>query len=274
MDIGSGENRGFYQPVRRRSPAHAVDAKMRACRQGAGEDTPHGDQSQSPARTQRRAGDTVAVHGDRVAAPPAPAPAPVPAIADTVGRCFELRDRAPADAIALVHAALTTPGLTADDEIKLLACRIRAEALSGSAGAVIATADRIETRLQDEPRPPEFVLRALSNAGAALHTVDQVPRALALYRRAYDAAEAGESDLAQVKMLINVGSIQSEHLDAYDLAERTYAQAQQIADAGGVVEPLLPYNRATNLLRLDRRIRRVCSSRRRWPPAGPRRIRC
>ena len=248
MDIGSGENRGFYQPARRRSPAHAVVAKMRACRQGAGEDTPHGHQSQSPARTQRRAGDTVAVHGDRVAAPPAPAP--VPAIADTVGRCFELRDRAPADAIALVHAALTTPGLTADDEIKLLACRIRAEALSGSAGAVIATADRLETRLQDEPRPPEFVLRALSNAGAALHTVGQVPRALALYRRAYEAAEADESDLAQVKMLINVGSIQSEYLQAYALAETTFEQAATIGARSGVFDPLLPYNRGLNFLRM------------------------
>ncbi|MDC7807269.1 GGDEF domain-containing protein [Luteimonas sp BLCC-B24] len=179
-----------------------------------------------------------------------PAPAPVPAIADTVGRCFELRDRAPADAIALVHAALTTPGLTADDEIKLLACRIRAEALSGSAGAVIATADRIETRLQDEPRPPEFVLRALSNAGAALHTVGQVPRALALYRRAYEAAEAGESDLAQVKMLINVGSIQSEYLQAYALAETTFEQAATIGARSGVFDPLLPYNRGLNFLRM------------------------
>ena len=63
----------------------------------------------------------------------------------------------------------------------------------------------------------------------------------------------------------------------FAIAERFYGDGnkyQQIADASGVVEPLLPYNRATNLLRLDRPDKRVCSSRRRWPPAGPRRIRC
>ena len=92
--------------------------------------------------------------------------------------------------------------------------------------------------------------------------------------------EKADAKVAAAKELVNRlsaeqrASIQSEHLDAYDLAERTYAQAQQIADASGVVEPLLPYNRATNLLRLDRPDKRVCSSRRRWPPAGPRRIRC
>lgn len=201
-------------------------------------------------------------------------PAHAQRVDDAIGRCFELRDRVPGDAITLARATLASPGLTSDDEIKLLACLARAEALSGRTEDVVATVDRIEALLLAEPRPAEFTLRALSNAGAALHVVGDVSRALELYRRAFEAAQAGEADLAQVKMLINVASMQSEHLDAYDLAERTYAQAQQIADASGVVEPLLPYNRATNLLRLDRRIRRVCSSRRRWPPAGPRRIRC
>ncbi|PBS11908.1 hypothetical protein CMZ82_12275 [Lysobacteraceae bacterium NML93-0792] len=179
-------------------------------------------------------------------------PAHAQRVDDAIGRCFELRDRAPGDAITLARATLASPGLTSDDEIKLLACLARAEALSGRTEDVVATVDRIEALLLAEPRPAEFTLRALSNAGAALHVVGDVSRALELYRRAFEAAQAGEADLAQVKMLINVASIQSEHLDAYDLAERTYAQAQQIADASGVVEPLLPYNHATNLLRLDR----------------------
>lgn len=184
------------------------------------------------------------------AAPPAPAPAQ--RIDEAIGHCFELRDRVPGEAITLARATLASPGLTSDDEIKLLACVARAEALSGRTDDVVATVDRIEALLLAEARPPEFTLRALSNAGAALHVVGDISRALELYRRAFEAAQAGESNLAQVKMLINVGSIQSEHLDAYDLAERTYAQAQQIADASAVVEPLIAYNRATNLLRLDR----------------------
>lgn len=177
---------------------------------------------------------------------------PGQSVDDAIGRCFELRDRAPAEAIALVRTTLASPGIAPDDEIKLQACLARAAALAGHTDDVVATVDRIEALLLAEPRPPEFTLRALSNAGAALHTIGHVPRALELYRRAFEAAQAGESNLAQVKMLINVGSIQSEHLDAYELAERTFAQAQQVADASGIADPLLAYNRGTNLLRLGR----------------------
>jgi len=170
-----------------------------------------------------------------------------------IDRCFELRDSAPAEAIALAHGTLSASTLAADDEIKLLSCLARAAALSGRVDEVIVAADRIDALLLAAPQPPEFALRALSNAGAALHLIGHVPRALDLYRRAFEAAQAGESNLAQVKMLINVASIHSEHLDAYDLAERTFAQAQGIADANDVIDPLLQYNRGLNHLRAGQR---------------------
>lgn len=170
-----------------------------------------------------------------------------------VERCFDLRDTRPAEAIAIAHAALSPSGVPAPEEIKLQSCLARAAALTGDALTVIDAVDRIEALLSEAPQPPEFALRALSNAGAALHLAGDVPRALALYTRALEVAEAGESELAQVKMLNNVGNIHSEELEAFDDAERIYARAQAIADGLGVPEPMLGYNRGLNHLRAGRR---------------------
>jgi len=172
-------------------------------------------------------------------------------VAAQVERCLDLRESRPADAIAIAHAALAA-ALPADDEIKLQTCLARAAALTGDALTAIESVDRIEALLAATPQPPEFALRALSNAGAALHLAGDVPRALALYTRAFEVAEAGDSDLAQVKMLNNVGSIHSEEMEDFEVAERIFARAQAIADANGLSEPILGYNRGLNHVRAGR----------------------
>ncbi|MET0329729.1 MAG: GGDEF domain-containing protein [Luteimonas sp.] len=192
---------------------------------------------------------TTAVAAPAQAAAPHAEPGPVTA---QVERCFELRESRPAEAIAIAHAALSGSGVAAPDEIKLQTCLARAAALTGDALTAIDAVDRIESLLASAPQPPEFALRALSNAGAALHLAGDVPRALALYTRAFETAEAGESDLAQVKMLNNVGNIHSEELEAFDVAEQIYARAQGIAETRGLSEPILGYNRGLNHVRAGR----------------------
>ncbi|VXB30018.1 conserved exported hypothetical protein [Luteimonas sp. 9C] len=174
------------------------------------------------------------------------------ALAAQVERCFELRERRPVEAVAIAHAALSGEDLPAPEAIKLQACLARAAALTGDALTAIDAVDRIERLLAVSPQPPEFALRALSNAGAALQLAGDVPRALALYTRALEAAETGDSAIAQVKMLNNVGNIHSEELEAFDDATRLFARAQAIADAGGLAEPVLLYNQGLNHLRAGR----------------------
>lgn len=181
-----------------------------------------------------------------------PGAAPAHGLASQIERCFGLRETHPGDAVAIAHAALSTPDLPVPEAIKLQSCLARGAALTGDALTAIEAVDRIETLLAASPQPPEFALRALSNAGAALQLAGDVPRALALYTRAFEAAEASESDIAQVKMLNNVGNIHSEELEAFDAAERIFARAQAIADADGRPEPVLGYNRGLNHVRAGR----------------------
>ena len=173
-------------------------------------------------------------------------------LAAQVERCFELRESRPAEAIAIAHAALSGTDLPAPEEIKLQTCLARASALTGDALTAIDAVDRVESLLTASPQSPEFALRALSNAGAALQLAGDVPRALALYTRAFEAAEAGDSDIAQIKMLNNVGNIHSEELEAFDDAVRIFARAQAIADKAGLSEPILSYNQGLNHLRAGR----------------------
>nr|WP_232115413.1 GGDEF domain-containing protein [Luteimonas sp. XNQY3] len=182
----------------------------------------------------------------------APDTGPGQPLAAQVERCFDLRETRPAEAIAIARAALSGTDMPAAEEIKLQTCLARAAALTGDALAAIDAVDRVEILLAESPQSPEFALRALSNAGAALQLAGDVPRALVLYTRAFEAAEAGESDIAQIKMLNNVGNIHSEELEAFDDALRIFARAQAIADAGGLSEPILSYNQGLNHLRAGR----------------------
>ncbi|MFY2764976.1 GGDEF domain-containing protein [Arenimonas sp. MALMAid1274] len=180
---------------------------------------------------------------------------PAPPASDldaTVARCFELRTREPAAAVALAEAALATPDLPVDPEVKLLACLARAAALAGDAERTGEATARIDERLAQHAMPPEFRLRALSNAGAALHTVGRTPEALDFYARAFQAASQDESEAAQVTTLINVASIHSEELGAFEQAEAYFAQAAAIESGKGLADPALPYNRGINQLRLGR----------------------
>lgn len=170
----------------------------------------------------------------------------------TATRCFELRAREPAAAIALAESALADEALPAEVEGKLLACLARAAALAGDGYRTGAATKRIESLLSRHAFPPEYQLRALTNAGAALHTVGRIHEALDFYARAYQVAERGESDVAQVTTLINVASIHSEELGALKEAEVYYARAAAIEAGTGLADPLLPYNRGVNYLRMGR----------------------
>src|SRR5690606_21560370 len=169
-----------------------------------------------------------------------------------VGRCFELRDSHPAAAVAHADAALAESGLTPDVEMKLRACLGRSLALTGDAGRAEAEVRRVDALLEQHPMPPEFVLRAMSNSGATLHTLGWTHRALDYYIRVYEAARDGDSEIAQATTLNNVAGIYSETLGAYEQAEAMFAQGQAAFERAGVDSPLLPYNRGRNLLRMGR----------------------
>ncbi len=174
--------------------------------------------------------------------------------ASGVSRCFELRVREPAAAMALADElladAVQAPG--PEDEAKLQACIARAAALLGDEARTVAAAARIDALLATGDFPPAFQLRALSNAGAALHTVGRIHEALDFYGRAYAAAARDESKVAQVTTLINIGAIHGEELGAPELAEQYYARAEAIESEIDERDPTLPYNRGINLLRLGR----------------------
>lgn len=167
-------------------------------------------------------------------------------------RCFELRDSDPAAAVALADETLEADGLEPGVEIKLRTCLGRSLALTGDAPRAEAEVERVDALLAQHPMPPEFVLRALSNSGATLHTLGWSHRALDYYIRVYEAARDGDSEIAQATTLNNVAGIYSETLGAYEQAEAMFAQGQAAFERAGVDSPLLPYNRGRNLLRMGR----------------------
>ena len=171
-----------------------------------------------------------------------------------VQRCFELRDANPSAAVAVAERGLAASALDTEVRIKLLACLGRSAALAGQADVAEAAVARVDDLLAEQPMPPEFTLRALSNSGAALHTLGRIRPALEYYARAYEAARRSESDVAQVAMLSNVASIHSEALDAYPQAESYYARAAEVQRRLGEPDALLPYNRGSNYRRMGRTV--------------------
>lgn len=167
-------------------------------------------------------------------------------------RCFGLQSSDPAAAVALAESTLSRGGVPVEPEIKLLVCLARASALAGEAERVDAAVARIDRLLAHNTLPPEFLLRALSNAGAALHTVGRIHEALDFYARAFEVATEDESSIAQVTTLINVGEIHGAELGAYEEAEAYFARAEAIERGAGLGDPLLAYNRGINFLRLGR----------------------
>lgn len=179
-------------------------------------------------------------------------PAPAAGSDEIAMRCFELRDSDPAAAVALADATLAEAGLQPEDEIKLRTCLGRSLALTGDAARAEAEVERVDTLLMQHEVPPEFLVRALSNSGATLHTLGWSQRALDYYLRVYEAARDEDSDMTQAITLNNVASIYSEGLGAYEQAEAMFAQGQVAFERAGADSPLLPYNRGRNLLRMGR----------------------
>jgi diguanylate cyclase (GGDEF)-like protein len=186
-----------------------------------------------------------------------------PADEATASRCMQLRSREPAAAIEFADSALAELQLRprndeeararAAFEIKLHACRGRAAAVTGDEERASGSAARIDALLAAHEMPAEFTLRALSNAGATLHQAGRVHEALDFYLRTLDVARREESDIAQVSALVNVASIHSEELGAYEEAEEFFARAAA-ADIGTADQrAILAYNRGENFLRLQRR---------------------
>ena len=167
-------------------------------------------------------------------------------------RCFGLQASDPDAAVALAESTLARVGMPVEPEIKLLVCLARASAVAGDIARVESSAARINVLIEHNTLPPEFLLRALTNIGAALHTVGRIHEALDFYTRAYVVADRGESNLAQVTTLVNVGLIHGEEMGAYAEAETYFARAAAIDLAAGINDPLVPYNRGINFLRLGR----------------------
>ncbi|KFN51493.1 hypothetical protein P873_00100 [Arenimonas composti TR7-09 = DSM 18010] len=172
-----------------------------------------------------------------------------------------MRANDPAAAMRFAEDALSTlatrppaPGdaqARAAFEIKLHACRGRAAAIVGDGDRAADSAVRIDTLLAAHPMPPEFALRALSNAGASLHHAGRVHEALDFYLRTLEVARRDEAEIAQVSALVNVASIHSEELGAYAIAEDFYARAAAF-DAGNPDQrAVLAYNRGQNFLHLQ-----------------------
>lgn len=168
-------------------------------------------------------------------------------------RCFGLQSSDPAAAVALAASTLRNADVAVQPEIKLQVCLARASGLAGDAQRVDAAVSRIDHLLAHNALPPEFLLRALSNAGAALHTVGRIHEALDFYTRALEVAAKDEANVAQVTTLINVGSIHSSELGAHEEAEAYFARAEAIEQSAGLGDPMLGYNRAVNFLQLGRR---------------------
>jgi len=167
-------------------------------------------------------------------------------------RCFGLQTSDPAAAIALAESSLTRVDLPVQAEIKLRVCLARAAAFAGDVERVDAAVARIDALLALNPVPPEFLIRALSNTGAALHMTDRIHKALDYYARAYEMATRDDSAAVQSSTLVNIAKIHSEELGAFSEAEAYYARAEAIDAAAGLGGELLPYNRALNFLRMDR----------------------
>ena len=185
-----------------------------------------------------------------------------------VVRCFGLQSSNPAAAIELAESKLRLEGMPVEPEIKLLVCLARASGLRGDAERVDAAVAKIDRLMAQNTLPPEFLLRALSNAGAALHTVGRIHEALDFYTRAFEVASQDEANIAQVSTLINVGNIHGEELGAYEEAEAYFARAEAIQRSADLGDPLLAYNRGINFLRMGREAEALAAFANGEPKAG------
>lgn len=176
---------------------------------------------------------------------------------DLLGRCFELRRSEPQAAVRLAESILGTPDLPVESEIKALSCLGMAAGIAGDGKRAASTAARIQNLVNQHPGlPPEFVLRAISNAGAIFHGVGQVHQAELAYARVNEIARqagGGDAAITQAVNLTNIGLIHADYLDSPEVAESYYRQALAIAKTVGYEDLQLLYNHATNLIRLDQR---------------------
>ncbi len=186
----------------------------------------------------------------------APCAGAEPPVEARVAECLQLRRNDPARALELAGMLLKTPGLSAEDQIKAISCQGMAASLLGRDDLAVASAALMEQRVRAHPSlAADLKLRAYSQAGAFYHGAGQIHRAEAAYLRAHDiAAGLGAEDAALTRLatLTNVGLIHADYLDSPEVADRYYRSAIAAGATVGHEDPLLLYNHAINLLRLDR----------------------
>ncbi|MEP6908639.1 MAG: hypothetical protein ABI858_11775, partial [Pseudoxanthomonas sp.] len=183
--------------------------------------------------------------------------APESTLQEKVSRCFKLRGSEPAAAVGIAESLLATPGLPVEEEIKSLCCLGIVVGMLGDQTRAAETANLIKARLeQNRQLPPEFRLRALSNAGAIFHTAGQLHHAEAAYLQVNELAKHAtvhDAGVTRTVTLTNIGAIHADYLDSPEVAEDYYRQAQAAAQAVGQPNQELSYNRAINLVTLGRR---------------------
>lgn len=177
--------------------------------------------------------------------------------AEAISRCFTLRRSQPDAAIVLAKSILASPKLTIEPEIKALSCLGMAASLAGDREFAVDTAASVVSKVDQHPDlPPEFVLRALSNAAAIYHNAGRVHLAETLYARVSEIAKhASDKDagITQTVMLNNIGLIHGEYLDSPEIADEYYRQGLELSERIGHKEPQLFYNYAANLARMGQR---------------------
>ncbi|MBS7455924.1 GGDEF domain-containing protein [Coralloluteibacterium stylophorae] len=181
-------------------------------------------------------------------------------------RCLEMRRGQPAGAMALARRLLDAGALPALTEMKIQVCLGYAAGLAGDVATARAAAARLQDLSRRDDIDPQDRLRVLSNLGAIRQLAGELQGALSAYLEAYASAEATDARAVQVATLVNIGSIHSEHLGAYALAEQYYAQAAALSDAGADHDrATLYYDRVVNLLRMQQpqRARRMLDEARR-----------
>ena len=139
---------------------------------------------------------------------------PAQTVEATVERCLSLRRSEPQTAIALADGVLADPALAIEPRIKMLTCLGDAARIVGQAARAIDVANEVQALVEAHPElPPAFVLRALSHAGAMLHSAGRTYQAEQLYARVNDiAASQGGNDaiVSQIVTLINIGLIHAD----------------------------------------------------------------
>lgn len=181
---------------------------------------------------------------------------PTQTVEAAVERCLSVRRSEPQTAIALADEVLADPALAIEPRIKMLTCLGDAARIVGQAERAIDVANEVQALVENHPElPPAFVLRALSHAGAMLHSAGRTYQAEQLYARVNDiAASQGGNDaiVSQIVTLINIGLIHADYLDSPEVADEHYRRALVLADSIGRKDATLLYNFAINQIRMGR----------------------